>query len=93
MPYRTTDLRTAVNRAALFMSVGHLRHCVIYSHRAEHAYLVLDDTHLRELHQTLSQAGYTIAIDLLPYEIVQLTGPIQLSLLGDDVHAISQKDL
>lgn len=93
MPFRTTDLRTALNRAALFMSVGESQRAVIYRHDADRAYLVLDAELFDELDPRLTGAGYRCAIDLYPDEILQLTGPVQLALLEDDVYAISQKDL
>jgi hypothetical protein len=93
MPYRTTDLRTAINRAALFMSVGTNAGCTVFSHRESRAYMVVDNEILDHIWHNLAEAGYTLAIDLLPDEIMQLTGPVQLSLLEDDVYAISQKDI
>ena len=93
MPYRTTDLRTAINRAALFMSVGKDQRCLILSHRKTRDYMVIDCNLLDDLQQKMSDAGYHIAIDLMPDEILRLTGHLQLCMLEDDVYAISQKDL
>jgi len=93
MPYRTTDLRTAINRAALFMSLGRDQQCVIFSHRSDRAYIVVDVQLLDSLGPKLILAGYLTAIDLMPDEIALLTGPLQLTLLEDDVYAIGQKDL
>ena len=66
MPYFTTDLRTALNRAALFMSVGETQHCVILHNCAKGLYAVVDiGLYLANLDR-YGLLGYTLAVDLYP---------------------------
>lgn len=93
MPYFCTDLRTAINRCALFMSVGQLQRAVVLRSATAHRYAVLDyDLWVTDPHH-YSKLGFSLCINLLPDEIPQLTGAVQLSLLEEDIYAIGQKDL
>ena len=93
MPYFTNDLTTALNRAALFMSVGETQHCVILCNRALGQYAVTDCSLFLEHHLRYAELGYLLAVDLFPDQLVRLTGSVQLDLLEEDVYAVSSENL
>lgn len=93
MPYFTPCLRTAINRAVLFMSIGESQLCVIlYSFTAKR-YAVVDKALFLVNHARYADLGYILALKLPPQELQTLTGSIQLDLLEEDVYAISQENL
>jgi len=93
MPYFTPDLRTALNRAALFMSVGETQHCVILHNCAKDLYAVVDiSLYLANLDR-YGLLGYTLAVDLYPAQLALLTGSVQLDLMEEDVYAVSKENL
>jgi len=93
MPYFTTDLRTALNRATLFMSVGESQRAVILYNRATAKYAVVDHLLTVSKREHFAELGYHLAVNLESDQLVLLTGSVQLDLLEEDVYAISQENL
>ena len=93
MPYFTPDLRTAINRAVLFMSVGESQACVILYSFAHQRYAVVEKSLFLTNHARYADLGYILAVKLPPTELQSLTGSIQLDLLEEDVYAVSQENL
>jgi len=93
MPYFTNSLATALNRAALFMSVGETQHAVVLHNRALSKYAVIDVGLFVANHVRYASLGYTLAVDLFPDQLQTITGSVQLDLLEEDVYAISEENL
>ena len=93
MPYFTPDLKTAINRAALFMSVGESPHCLIIYSSAAKRYAVVDKSLFPTNHARYADLGYLPAVMLPQQELQTLAGSLQLLLLEEDVYAISQENL
>lgn len=93
MPYFTTNLKTALNRAQLFMSIGELQRAVVLHNSISDKFAVVDRLMYAANHVRYASLGYVIVVDLQPQHLVTLTGSIQLDLLEEDVYAISQENL
>lgn len=93
MPYFTHSLLTALNRAALFMSVGENQKAVILHNRGKDQFAVVDSLVFAQNHHRYRELGYFLAVDLFPSQLSTITGSVQLDLLEEDVYAISQEDI
>lgn len=93
MPFFTHDIRTALNRAALYQSVGQEQRAIILRHTESNDFVVVDSNLLLKSHTSWLDDDYTVAIDLPMESLSQLTGTLQLSILEDDIYAISQENI
>jgi hypothetical protein len=93
MPYFTYDIQTAMNRAALYMSMDDHSPAVILYHPASKRFVVVaSELYFSDLDHW-HKAGHHLAMSLSQEQMDKLTGSVQLDLIAEDVYAVGTKDI